>query len=331
MLGKSRILLFSLVLILLITGPIAVLGSAHENDVEGAKDHPLISRFPGSIIRFYETETSTKYILPTGEDVGERNEEGEMIDGKEIVGDVTRITYEAPEDTSTLEIYSNYESALEKAGFDIILSGDREKLGWFWTISLYNRDINPLPGEAHRLTISEEDFYYLSAELTEENEEFTDIYVSLSAAKDDNGVGIQLDIIEEAPPAEDLIEVNLDNLAREIEEKGSVSIHNIYFETGKAELQPESEEALKAIADLLNQNSDLELYVVGHTDNQGSLEFNMDLSASRAEAVVNELANKYDIEQDRLKPQGVAFLAPKASNNTEEGRAFNRRVELVKP
>lgn len=328
--GKSKIILIPLVVILLITGPKVVLGSGHDDDIEGASDHPLISRFPGSIIRFYETETSTNYILPTGEDVGERNEEGELIDGKEIVGDVTRITYEAPENTSTHEIFSNYESALEKAGFDIILTGDREELGWFWTIGLYNRDINPLPGETHRLAISEEDFYYLSAELTEENEESTDIYVSLSVAKDNDGVGIQLDIIEEAPPAEDLIEVNLDNLAREIEEKGSVSIHNIYFETGEAEIQPESEEALKAIADLLNQDPDLELYVVGHTDNQGSLEFNMDLSASRAEAVVNELVSKYNIEQDRLKPQGVAFLAPKASNSTEEGRAFNRRVELVK-
>lgn len=329
--GKSKIILISLVAILLITGPTVVLGSGHEDDIEGASDHPLISRFPDSIIKYYETETSTKYIIPTGEDVGESNDEGEMIDGKEIVADLTRITYEAPENTSTFEIYSNYESALEDAGFDIILSGDHQDLGGFWLINLYNRDINPLPGETHRLAISEEDFYYLSAELTEENEDSNDIYVSLSAAKDKYGVGIQLDIIEEAPPAEDLIEVNLDNLAREIEEKGSVSIHDIYFETEKAEIQPESEEALKAIADLLNQEPELELYVVGHTDNQGSLEFNMDLSTRRAEAVVNELVNKYDIEQDRLMPEGVAFLAPKAPNSTEDGRAYNRRVELVKP
>ena len=91
-----------------------------------------------------------------------------------------------------------------------------------------------------------------------------------------------------------------------------------------------SEETLTKIADFLNQTPDLKLYVVGHTDSRGGLEFNWNLSASKAGAVVKALVNEYGIEQERLKAQGVAFLAPKASNESEEGRALNRRVELVK-
>ncbi len=310
----------------------AVSGATHEKDIEGSKDHPLITRFPGSIIRHYDTRKSDEYIFPTGKDIGEKNEDGERLDSSLIVGDITRITYEAPADTSTLEIYNNYKSALEEAGFDIIFSGTEEELTGHWTVQLY-RDINPLPpGDAHRLTITQEDFRYLSAELIEEkSEDYGDIYVSFITTRNNKRVGIQVDIIEVASPAEDLIEVNLDNIAREIEKKGSVSIHNIYFDTGKAVLKLESEEALTKIADFLNQKPDIKLYVVGHTDSQGSLEFNMDLSTRRAEAVVKALINEYDIESERLKAKGIAFLAPEASNESEKGRAFNRRVELVKP
>lgn len=325
---KAKIaLVVSLVFLILL--PASAL-AAHDEDVEGAQDHPLISRFPGSIIRYYESLKSDQYILPTGEDVAEFDDEGERLDSKTIVGDITRIVYEAPEDTSPLEIYNNYESALKDAGFEIIFSGDLDQLGWFWTISLYNRDINPLPGEAQDLAITEEDFQYLSAELIEEDRE-RDIFLSLTTTRSDAGIGIVLDIIETAPPREDLIEVTPDNLASEIEAKGSVSIHNIYFDTGEADIKAESEEALIQIADFLIENPDLELYVVGHTDSQGGLEFNLDLSTRRAEAVKKVLINEYGIEAERLEAEGVAFLAPKASNATEEGRSLNRRVELVKP
>ena len=91
--------------------------------------------------------------MPTGKYIGKQNEQGERLDSKVIVGDITGITYEAPENSSTLEIYNNYESALKEAGFDILFSGTNKELSWRWTINLYNRDINPLPAEAHKLAI----------------------------------------------------------------------------------------------------------------------------------------------------------------------------------
>jgi len=114
-----------------------------------------------------------------------------------------------------------------------------------------------------------------------------------------------------------------------IQTTGHASIYGIYFDFNKADIKPESEPALKKIARLLRQNPDLKLYVVGHTDSAGRLEYNMKLSKARANAVMNELTTKYKISAGRLKAYGVGPLAPVASNKTDEGRAKNRRVELV--
>ena len=110
---------------------------------------------------------------------------------------------------------------------------------------------------------------------------------------------------------------------------GKAAVYGIYFDTGKAEIKPESEPALKEIAKLLQADPKLKLYVVGHTDNSGGLDYNMKLSKDRADAVVKALTGKYGIAASRLSAFGVGPLAPVASNQTEEGRAKNRRVELV--
>jgi len=74
----------------------------------------------------------------------------------------------------------------------------------------------------------------------------------------------------------------------------------------------------------------LKVYVVGHTDNVGGLEPNMKLSQERAEAVVQALVSTHGIVASRMKGYGVGPFAPVSSNDSEEGRAKNRRVELVK-
>jgi outer membrane protein OmpA-like peptidoglycan-associated protein len=80
---------------------------------------------------------------------------------------------------------------------------------------------------------------------------------------------------------------------------------------------------------MLNANSSLKIYVVGHTDMTGQLDYNMELSLRRAESVVEALVNTHGIAADRLKAQGAGPLCPVSTNNTEEGRKLNRRVELV--
>ncbi len=123
---------------------------------------------------------------------------------------------------------------------------------------------------------------------------------------------------------------NAEAMGKDINATGRVAIYGIYFDTGKSEIKPESDAAVSEIGKLLRNDGALKIYVVGHTDNVGSFDSNMKLSKDRAEAVVRVLSGKYGIAAARLKPYGVASLAPIASNDTEDGRAKNRRVELVK-
>jgi outer membrane protein OmpA-like peptidoglycan-associated protein len=117
-----------------------------------------------------------------------------------------------------------------------------------------------------------------------------------------------------------------DDLAR----RGHVAVYDLWFDTNQAVIKPASQAALAEIAKLLAAEPALKLNVVGHTDGIGSVEANRKLSQARAAAVVNELVARYRVAAARLRAYGVGPLAPVASNDTEEGRAHNRRVELVK-
>ncbi|MDB5848590.1 MAG: outer membrane protein precursor, partial [Rhodoferax sp.] len=103
----------------------------------------------------------------------------------------------------------------------------------------------------------------------------------------------------------------------------------IYFDTGKSEVKAESRPQLEEMAKLLQSQPALKVYVVGHTDNQGTLDANLTLSQQRAQVVGAALASGYKIDARRIATKGVASLAPVASNAADPGRARNRRVELV--
>lgn len=111
---------------------------------------------------------------------------------------------------------------------------------------------------------------------------------------------------------------------------GHVAVEGIYFDTAKAVVKTESTPALQEVAKLLAADPSLKLWVVGHTDSVGAVDANMKLSQARAEAVVTALTTMHGVAAARLKGYGVGPLAPVASNDAEEGRAKNRRVELVK-
>jgi outer membrane protein OmpA-like peptidoglycan-associated protein len=119
------------------------------------------------------------------------------------------------------------------------------------------------------------------------------------------------------------------SLAGSIGESGRAAIYGIYFDTDKSDIKPESKPALDEIVKLLKSDAKLNLYVVGHTDNAGPFEHNMKLSQARAGSVVNALVMNGGIAATRLKAYGVGSLTPVATNKIDEGRAKNRRVELV--
>jgi OOP family OmpA-OmpF porin len=114
-----------------------------------------------------------------------------------------------------------------------------------------------------------------------------------------------------------------------ISSTGHVAIYGIYFDFNKSDIKPESEPALQEISKLLSGNPNLKVFIIGHTDNVGGVDFNMKLSQARADAVVKALTTRYKVNPQQMKAYGVGQLAPVAPNKTEDGRAKNRRVELV--
>lgn len=123
--------------------------------------------------------------------------------------------------------------------------------------------------------------------------------------------------------------ISAGDMAAGIKATGHVALY-ILFDTGLATIKPESKQALDQIAVMLKKEPALKVYIVGHTDNQGILESNQKLSLERAQAVVTELVSKYGVSAGQMIPKGVASLCPVSTNDTEEGRKMNRRVELVK-
>ena len=155
-------------------------------------------------------------------------------------------------------------------------------------------------------------------------------YVALGTAQySQNEIVVLLDIIEQQAMEDNLVSVDADAMSKDIDMYGKVALYGIYFDYDKSTVKPESESALKEVAELLNNRPELELYVVGHTDMKGSLEYNITLSEQRATAVVESLTREYSIKASRLTPKGIGPLVPVMSNKGDKGRAQNRRVELV--
>jgi OmpA-OmpF porin, OOP family len=123
--------------------------------------------------------------------------------------------------------------------------------------------------------------------------------------------------------------IDATSIGNSLDSNGRVAIYGIYFDTAKSDLKPESDTTLAEIAKFLKQQPTLKLFIVGHTDTVGDPAANVKLSLARAQSVANALSGKYGIANTRLAPFGNGPYAPVASNKTEEGRAKNRRIELV--
>jgi OOP family OmpA-OmpF porin len=139
---------------------------------------------------------------------------------------------------------------------------------------------------------------------------------------------IKIEIIEKEAMKQE-VTADAKFMAEGISSTGHVAIYGIYFDFNKSDVKPESDSTLNEIAKLLTGNPNLKVFIVGHTDNVGGIDYNMKLSQARADAVVKALTTKYKVKPQSLKAYGVGQLAPVAPNKTEDGRAKNRRVELV--
>jgi len=288
-------------------------------DVKGSKDHALVSRYEGAAITKYKVDKFDEYTLVLGPFNGR-----EVGEHQKVEGQVTRIVYEIDKSRSTLEVYKNYETALTSAGFEILWScSNKDCGGTDFSYGVHNGALGGWPDD-HR---------YLAAKLSRpEGTAFVSLYIrkftEIGGAKKDT-VYASLHVVESKEMETDKVAVDADAIGKGLDAEGHIAIYGIYFDSGSDTLKPESDEALGEIAKLMKARPDLGLLVVGHTDNEGKLDFNMDLSRRRAASVVQALTERHGIDAARLTPAGVGFLAPVASNRGDAGRSLNRRVELV--
>lgn len=287
--------------------------------VPEGRDHPLFPRFPGAVIGHY-AQHYDEFVLPLDAAVGEY---------LPVEGRVTQIQYRL-EGRSTVEVYRYYESLLKEAGYEILFThqGRNVEETRQWVTVYYDVYAKQSWTGRNNPSFVGDDFRYLVAWLASEGE---DVFLSLYVTTKTRGI-IQLDIIEGASTREELLKPSVVpdvDYGEEVKKNGFVAVYEIFFASGEAEMLESSRPALAEIARLLQENPELTFYVVGHTDNRGTYEFNLDLSRRRAESVVKELVETYGIEAERLQALGVGPVAPVANNETREGRALNRRVVLV--
>lgn len=308
--------------------------AAAAQDKPGTKDHPALKRYKDSIIFEQTQKAYGEYALALGKSLNPAvpANEGRKIEKEEIIeGRITRTSYLVPPGRSSLEVFRNYQQELAEKGFTTLFQGEKEELGWmfcsryagiFSQIFDYNQEGNRYI--AARLSRPEEGDITVAVFVCEYQMGLT------GGLKPEKGqVLVQVDVIEAKPMEQRMVVISAEKMASAIESAGRVALYGIFFDFDKASIKPESRPTLDQMGKLLRDIPSLKLLVVGHTDNVGGLDYNLNLSRLRAAEVVKDLVANYGIDPARLSPHGVAYLAPVASNRTEEGRAKNRRVELV--
>lgn len=304
-------------------------------DVDGATDHPMISRYPGQEIRWYDVQNFMPYKVPVGPVTGYRH----IDDWIETQGQVTRIfyVYEGRDRTHT-EIWQNYVDALNEAGFTILGAGaptDRAGKaaigGRTWQGVVYAANPWEAMGEeVNTLTAGTATSGGSAAVVASRERAAGTVYVVINVEQHSvDYIGTLVDIIEVEEAETGLIVVDAEAIGEGVREYGRVTLDGILFDFDTADLRPDSEPALDAIADYLRANADKNFYVVGHTDARGGFAYNQKLSSDRARAVADALKRDYGIAGERLEPHGVGPLVPVFSNSSAAGRDKNRRVELV--
>ncbi len=310
-------------------------------DLPGSKDHPLIKRFSGSEIVGYDVKRFDEYSLQTSTykryniDINKREYAKPPM---QLEGGVTRIWYEAANDASPAELVGNYLNELKSQGFDIIYDSAKDTAAGNWAgfLGMYSK--LKIRTNRSNNVFTAADYQGLRVLSAVKKRPEGDVYVSLTAVKwprndatykAKQGAYAAVDIIEVRPMEQNMVVVKADEMSKAISLHGKVALYGIFFDTDQATIKPESKAALEEIAKLMQQEPSLNLHVVGHTDNTGTFEHNLDLSKRRADAVKNALTKQFGVAAGRLTPNGVASLAPVASNGTDAGRAKNRRVELV--
>ena len=301
-------------------------------DIDGSSDHPIFGRYAGAYITSYSQLGYDELWLP--DRVLPAHTQPDRADWmRPLEGRVTRIRYVAPPERSTLEVMRNHQRALEAEGFRSVFfcrGNDcisRGRMGEFWEGA---RGGIGMPSNWGEQTV-----YFLSERDGPEGQVTVGaMAVSSSVYGDPRSRPIYAVTIVEAEPMQTgMIEaprlVEADEMEAAFARDGRIAVYGIHFDFNSADLQPQSLPQIAELGRLLGDNPQLNVVIVGHTDSVGGFDYNVTLSQRRAQSVVEALARDHGIARDRMTPAGAGMVSPVATNRTEEGRAQNRRVEIV--
>ncbi|MBK9168744.1 MAG: OmpA family protein [Bryobacterales bacterium] len=286
----------------------------------------VVSEFDGSIEKgVYESPFAT-LATPTAVALDAPVQRAE--------GHLTSRIFTKPAARSNLEVFRSYQRELEASGFTIRVAATAGRDTELLARRLYSEHTpgfvdrryggsGATAGRGELARLGSQAEFYLAASRSEGGRE---LWVAVVICRYND-----LYMVEELATAamkEGTVSINGERLRSAIDSTGRIAIYDIHFATGSAEIRPESSAALAVIAEYLNQASDT-FYIVGHTDDTGTLERNLTLSAARASAVRDALVSQHKVAASRLESRGVGPLSPVSANRDEAGRALNRRVEIV--
>jgi OOP family OmpA-OmpF porin len=266
---------------------------AQATDAEGCKDHALFTR----LSNHYIESCTSNYNAVTAQ-IGASNKT------KSVEGNVTTINYVFNTESgakmpSPLQIIKNFENAIVSKGGKKIYQG------------VDDVDGGPL-GATFNMSANGTDYWVLVRKMYEP--------LTNGEVGSFNLVVIEMEGMKQ--------EIEASEMFKEISKSGHIALY-VNFETGKADIKPESQKVIEQLAQMLKENAGLKVSIEGHTDNAGNAAANQTLSENRAKAVMNAVIAK-GIDKSRLVAKGSGQTKPIADNGTEDGKAKNRRVEIVK-
>ena len=316
------------------------------SDLKGLTDPNGLKRYTGSVLLYRDDAAYDELKFPMGK-VTSKDDQAVAARSQDHSGQRTTLQYLTPAGKSPLEVVRNYQQDLKAAGYkpsfecagDACGNADWIRPGYFVSTlvpgAYWNNIGDNSPAAcAGGTAVGEFRYALLDNAATGSTVAVmawrpgdSSVYCDETEYKKrTSAVVVKVDTKAREQAMETL---SASEMGKSLDASGKVAVYGILFDTNKADIKPESRPSLEQIGALLKQQSRLKLHVVGHTDNVGTLPANIDLSKRRAEAVVAALAGSFGIARDRLTANGVASLAPVASNGDEAGKAKNRRVELV--
>jgi OOP family OmpA-OmpF porin len=296
-------------------------------DAPGAKDHPLVGRYAGSEIVFYKTSEYDEALLLKGKMHWHEPKAADNPAFETFEGRVTKIRYTAPSGRSSLEIFRNYEASLKSKGFRTSFSCFDVACFTVGTQSDVHQLGAAVDSDNNNPMIYFDRVRYMLAKLDRPEGA---VYAAILVGERLQQTTVFVHVVEtKAMDSGQIVVLSANEMDDELSKNGRVNLYSILFDFDRDTLRPESTPTLDEIAKLMNERPSRRLKIVGHTDNQGGMEYNMDLSRRRAGRVVSVLVGNYRIATTRLSSSGEGYNRPVASNDNDEGRARNRRVELI--